>query len=341
MGKEITFKFKPDYTKFVNVNRWFSYEDIHWHIIVGGRGIGKTTGLNFHNVGDFIKRGSEFVYSRRYITELKKTKSMIPALVNNAKCNGLGHGLIQWSVNKTRIGYGVALTAQQTLKSGVDFSNVDVMVYDEAILPRGGGYRYLPNEVEMVFELVSTIFRNRKNYHVFILGNNADMFNPFFAYFNIPKFENIYIDKKRGLHCELCRNSPALIEDEKQTPLYKLTQGTGYGDYHYNNQVLGLEDTKIGVKGPKDYFVCRFVYNNFTINLYRRDWNDWLAELRDKVIADDKAYILMENNKPNYLYIKKMREDIGHILTICYYKKYLSYTSSECASIFDLIMEVC
>lgn len=342
MSKEITFKFEPDYKKFVNVNRWFSYEGIHWHFIVGGRGIGKTTGMNFHNVGDFIKRGNEFVYTRRYITELKKTKSMLPAIVNNCKCNGLGHGLMQWSVNKVRIGYGVALTAQQTLKSGVDFSKVNVLVYDEAILPTGGSYRYLSNEVEMLFELASTIFRNRKDYHVFVLGNNADIFNPYFAYFKIPKFENIFIDKTRGIHCELCKNSPALIEEEKETPLYKLTQGTGYGEYHYNNQVLADNDVKIGVKSPRAILAFRIVYNGYTVNFYREKWNLWFAELRDKTIVDDKTYVLMENDKPNYLYIQRLREDgAGKLLNTCYYNKYIEYNTILCSAIFDLIMEVC
>ena len=339
--KEITLKIMPDYTKYVNVNRWFSHSECNIFNIIGGRGIGKTTGMNIHNVIDFKNNGNEFVYARRYITELKKAKTMLNPIVNNVQCRGLGHGLMQWEINKVRIGYGVALTAQQTLKSGVDFSKVKTLIFDEAILPTGGSYRYLSNEVEMLFELISTIFRDRTDYKVFILGNNADMFNPYFAYFNIPKFENIYIDKQRGLYCELCKNSPTLIEAEKKTPLYKLTEGTSYGEYHYNNAVLNETTGRIGIKSPSAKLICRFVYNTVTINFYRQKWNEWFAELKDRQIKDDKAYILMDNNKPNYLYIAQLRkDDVSKLIDVCYYNGYIYFDSQRCSAVFDLIMEV-
>lgn len=336
----ITLKIKEDFKKYVNVNRWFSYDYLHFFLIIGGRGIGKTTGLNIHNVKDFIRNGDEFVYCRRYITELKKAKSMLPALVNNCKCVGLGHGLLQWEVNKTRIGYGVALTAQQTLKSGVDFSRVHTLVYDECILPNGGSYRYLANEIEMLFELISTIFRDRTDYNIFLIGNNADMFNPYFAYFNIPRFERNYIDKERGIYCELCQNSAELAEAEKKTPLYKLTQGTSYGEYHYNNKVLTSVEGKIGLKPLNAKLECRVVYNNVTMNVYRANFHDMFVELRDKVIKDRDAYVIMENGKPNYLYIDLLRKsDMYKIIQICYYNNYVTYDSERTAAVFSMFME--
>ena len=336
----ITLKIKEDFKKYVNVNRWFSYDYLHFYLIIGGRGIGKTTGMNIHNVKDFIKNGNEFVYCRRYITELKKAKSMLPALVNNCKCVGLGHGLLQWEVNKTRIGYGVALTAQQTLKSGVDFSRVHTLIYDECILPNGGSYRYLSNEIEMLFELISTIFRDREDYNIILIGNNADMFNPYFAYFNIPRFENIYIDKERGIYCELCKNSAELMEAEKRTPLYKLTKGTSYGDYHYENKVLTNIEGKVGVKPPNAKLECRIVYNDVTMNIYRANYKDMFVELRNKVIKDNQTYVIMEGNKPNYLYIDLLRKsDMFKIINICYFNGFITYDDSKTASVFAMFME--
>lgn len=340
MSDKITLKIKEDYIKYVNVNRWFSNDWAHFFQIIGGRGIGKTTGLNIHNIKDFIKNGNEFVYCRRYITELKKAKSMFNPLVNDVKCTGLGHGLMQWEINKVRIGYGVALTAQQTLKSGVDFSKVHTLVFDEAILPNGGSYRYLSNEIEMLFELISTIFRDRTDYNVFILGNNADMFNPYFAYFNIPRFENTYVDKDRGLYCELCQNSATLREAERETPLYKLTQGTSYADYHYDNKVLTSVEAKIGVKSPQAKLICRIVYNDITLNIYRQSYKELFVELREKPIEDNYSYIIMEGGKPNYLYIKQFRQDdISRIVDVCYYNDDIIYNSQNAAAIFDMFME--
>lgn len=338
--EEITLKIKPNYKKYINVNRWFSYKDISFYLIIGGRGIGKTTGLNLWDVGDFKKNGNEFVYVRRYINELKKTKSMFDPLINSVQVRGLSHGLFQWEVNKTRIGYGAALTAQQTFKSGVDFSKVNTLIYDEAILPRGGSYRYLDNEIEMFFELISTVFRDRTGYKVFILGNNADIFNPYFEYFDIPNFERSYIDIDRGLYCELAKNSAELLEAEKETPLYKLTQGTKYFDYHYNNKVLLTEDARVAPKPLNVQLICRVVINEVTLNVYRHKLSEMYVELRDRKIVDSYSFIILESDKPNYHYIKEMKNsDLFKFIHAAYYLGDTIYESDKANAVFKMFME--
>lgn len=337
---KLTLKIKPNYSKYYNVNRLFSYQGINVFLIIGGRGIGKTTGLNIHNIGDFIKNGNEFLYVKRYINELKKCKSMLDPLVNNVQVQGLSHGLFQWQYNKTRIGYGAALTAQQLLKSGVDFTKVHTLVFDEAILPRGGSYRYLENEIEMFFELISTVFRDRKDYKIFILGNNADIFNPYFDYFNIPKFERSYMDIDRGLYCELAKNSAELIESEKETPLYKLTKGTQYFEYHYNNEVLTTERVRVGPKPINTLLICRFIINDVTLNIYRFKLSGMYVELRDKPIKDVYTYVIMENEQPNTHYIKEYREsDMSKFISMAYYTDNALFESERAAAIFNIFLE--
>lgn len=345
MGKEkeqekVTLKIKPNFKKYWNVNRMFSFNGINVYLIIGGRGIGKTTGLNIWSINNFIKQGNEFLYVRRFINELKKTKTMLDPLVNKVQVRGLSHGLFQWEIGKTRIAYGAALTAQQTFKSGVDFSKVNTMIFDEAILPRGGSYRYLDNEIEMLFELISTVFRDRKDYKIFILGNNADIFNPYFEYFNIPKFERSYVDIDRGLYCELATNSAELLESEKETPLYKLTKGTQYFDYHYNNAVLSLEKCNVGVKPINATLICRMVLNDITLNIYRTGIAKMFVEFRDKVIKDRFTYVFMENNEPNYHYIKSYRsEDISKFISTVFYTDGATFESDKAYTMFKMIFE--
>lgn len=341
MAKEkITLKIKPNFKKYVNVNRWFSYQGVNTFLIIGGRGIGKTTGLNIWDVGDFIKAGNEFLYVRRFINELKKTKSMLDPIVNGVQVRGLSHGLFQWEVNKTRIGYGAALTAQQTFKSGVDFSKVHTMIFDEAILPRGGSYRYLDNEIEMLFELISTVFRDRTDYRIFILGNNADIFNPYFEYFNIPSFERSYIDVDRGLYCELAKNSVELLEAEKQTPLYRLTKGTQYFEYHYNNKVLTTVEARVCPKPMNVVLLCRIVVNDITLNLYRYKISEMYVEMRDKPIVDTYSFIIFEKEKPNYHYIKELKaSDVFRYIHASYYMGKAMFESDKAASVFNVFIE--
>lgn len=332
---------KPDFEKYYNINRLFSYQDIHVYIVIGGRGIGKTTSANIHNILDYMKNGNQFVYCRRYITELKKTKTMFDPIVSNkVTIKGYGHGAFEWDINGSRIGYGVALTAQQTLKSGMDFSKVTTLVFDEAILPTKGASRYLPDEIEIFFELISTIFRDRKNYKIFVFGNNADIFNPYFSYFNIPSFERNYIDKSRGLYCEKSINSPILLEAEKETPLYKLTQGTQYFEYHYNNEVLMGEVKNIGEKSKQAKLVFRLILNDYTLNIYRQELGTIFVELRDKIIKDELAYVILEDGNPNYHYMQVMKENgLLKFLTTCFYTDGVTYENEMAFTLFVKFLE--
>ena len=77
-------KIQPDYTRFVNINRYFSMDNMNVFILTGGRGIGKTTGLNIHDLQEYMNKGNEFVYIRRYKTEIIKAKTMLDPL-----CDGI------------------------------------------------------------------------------------------------------------------------------------------------------------------------------------------------------------------------------------------------------------
>lgn len=334
---------KPDYEKYVNVNRWFSYDNISTFIIVGGRGIGKTTGLGIHVLQDFISKGDEFVYVRRYIKELTKAKGFLaPIGTPEPKVIGLSTGAYMWTHNKERIGYGLALSSQQSFKSGFDFRKVKTLIFDEAILKRGGMYRYLDNEIEMLFELISTIFRDRTGYRIFILGNNADVFNPYWEYFKIPNFDRNFIDKERGLYCEKASNSPVLLEAEKKTPLYKLTQGTSYFKYHYENELLGQKNhIRIAPKPLKAVLLVRFVVNGYTLNIYRVKQEELFLEIREKVIKDDKSFTILDDMELNYYHVRELRKtDLFNFISHMFYLDGIVYENELAYAIMANVMDL-
>ena len=339
--KKIPLVISPDYTTFFAVPRMYSYKGVNVYIIIGGRGIGKTTGFGVQCICNYNKRGEEFAYMRRYITELKKTKGLFDPIAKGVTVKGLSHGAYQFMANKKRIGYGLALTAQQTFKSGMDFSKVTTLIFDECILPRGGAYRYLENEIEMVLELISTVFRTRKNYKVFLLGNNADIFNPYWEYFNIPNFEKNYIDKERGLYCEKAKNSAKLLEIEMDTPLYKLTKGTAYWDYHYNNEVLTKnKHVRIIPKPMKCTLLCRSVLNGFTLNIYRHKLDRIYIEYRDKIIKDEYSYMIMEDGVLNIYYGNLYKKsDAKKFIDAMYYGDGDDYDSQKSKALMDVLMD--
>ena len=71
--KEIILKILPYYFNF---NRIFSYNYCSTFILIGGRGIGKTTGACIKVAKNYIKKDEQFVYVRRYKNEIKKSKTI-------------------------------------------------------------------------------------------------------------------------------------------------------------------------------------------------------------------------------------------------------------------------
>ena len=333
-------KFTPNYKTFYNVPRLYSYQDVYLYLLTGGRGIGKTTGVMIQSVQNYNRNEEEFVYVRRYSKEIQRSKGLLDKITTGVTTKGLGDGAFEYIHNKKRVGFAIALTVQQSVKSGVDFSKVTTIIFDEAILKRGS-YHYLPDEVETFFELISTIVRERTNYKIFVIGNNADMFNPYMAYFKIPKFDKSYKDRTRGIYAEMCPTKAELLEIEKETPLYKITQGTNYHDYHYDNKVLTNATGKIGVKNSNAVLVFRLVYNNVTLNVYEHNVYDMFVEIREKIIKDpSNTFILMEDNKPNYLYIEMFRKSmLVKYFQQCYYNKRVWCNNERAISVLDIIMK--
>lgn len=334
---------KRDPDKYWDICRTYSYNNIglFMYLIMGGRGIGKSTSALLDVCKRWLNHKEEFAYVRRFKEETKKNYNMLDPIMSNVKTVGMGEGTFQWvGANKKRIGYALTLTLQQTYKSGIDFSKVTTLIFDEAFLMPGGMLRYLPNELNVLFELISTVFRHRKNYRIFIIGNNLDLFNPYFAYFNLPKFDNIYIDKERGLYCEICKDKEGLKAIEEETPLYKLTKGTEYGEYHYNNKVLVTAKGNIGVKGRFANLLIRLIYDKHTLNLYSDEKLHLYVEHRDKVIKDDIAYEIRNSNILNYFQVKQLRGlSVWRFVEKAYYANHISYNDSTAIQIMQEIME--
>ena len=337
----LDFILKPDFKTYYNINTPLSYNDVYLLLLIGARGTGKTTGVMWYCCNRFQKYGEEFAYVRRYKSELKKCKSLLDKIIGGVSVKGLGEGAFQYEVNRKRVGYGLALSVQQSFKSGINGSKVTNIIFDEGVLVRGGTYRYLDNEVEMFFELISTIVRQRDDYKIWILGNNLDIFNPYYEYFKIPRFDKRYVDKERGIYCEELPTSEYLLAMEENTPLYKISKGTTYHDYHYGNKILVKEKVCIGNKDPKAPLLCRIVYNSCTLNIYGLKGYKMYVEYRDKIINDKYSYIIMENNKPNYLFAKVYRDsNIKKYIDICYYQKDTIYNSEKASAVMSTFMEI-
>ena len=168
-----------DLTKILSYNAFLNF-------IVGGRGVGKTYNTSKFVINQFIKKGYEFVYIRRYKSDLKKSlPTFFKSMITKDEFNG--HTLETkgdlFIVDNKVAGYGITLTMAQSLKSS-NYPNVKYIIFDEFILENDGHKHYLQNEVEVFLGLVETIARMR-DVKIFMLGNAVTIANPYFIFFDI------------------------------------------------------------------------------------------------------------------------------------------------------------
>lgn len=166
-------------------------------ILIGQRANGKSFSVKEYVIKNGLK-GEQFGYIRRYKEECKGY--MFESYFADILCDddGVNH-LEQWSDGKyntivvyrsgvyfgkmtednkiergEQFGYMFGLSWATHYKS-LSFPNITTLVYEEFITDG----LFLPNEVRVFMNLVSTIFRTRKG-RVFMVGNTLSRINPYF-----------------------------------------------------------------------------------------------------------------------------------------------------------------
>lgn len=330
-------------SKYYNCNKFYSYRDLFLAMIDGGRGIGKTTTFCLKG---FINcnKGEEFIYLRRYKPEIKKfvTKDSFAPMLEGVIYQGDGTGGYTAIYEKRTLGYLIALSTARSYKS-TDFSKVTLIIFDEAFVRQTASYRYLSDEVIQFLEFISTVIRTRKNVKVVMLGNNEDIFSPYHSYFNIPVFKDIYIDAEHKIYCEHAKNSKELLEDERQTGLFSLIKDTSYGSYHYDNELLGMENVNVIEKPKNAKLFIRLIINNQMLNIYTftdvdKDYKLY-CEHKEKVIKDNIAYELVENNKYNYFNIDMYKKRFKDYIYRFYFHKRCTFSTQKGGAILAWVIE--
>ena len=233
-----------DYSKALSYNAMFNF-------IIGERGVGKTFGAKKYAINRFLKKGEQFVYLRRYKTELKescgdtgKFFGAIQEYFPDHEFSVHGHTL---KCGKRTMGYALALSVANILKS-TSFNKVGTIIFDEFILDKGS-YHYLQNEVEQLLDIVETVARLR-DIRVFFLGNAISITNPYFTYFNLTlPYKSDIKTFKDGLILVNYIKNIEYREMKHQTRFGKLIAGTDYAKYAIDNEFL--RDSKTFIKKKK------------------------------------------------------------------------------------------
>lgn len=228
-----------NYDKIISYNAMLNF-------LVGERGVGKSFGAKKFVINDFLKRGHEFVYIRRYDNELKKALPKIPDFFDDINKANLfkNHTLYckskKFYCDDNVFGYAMRLTEAQDLK-GSTFTNVQTIIFDEFIIEKSRR-TYLPNEVNTFLGVIESIARTR-NIRVFLLGNAVSNINPYYLYFDLKNPYNSDIQTfKNGLILVQHMQNKAYQDAKAKTRFGQLVAGTEYSNYAINNQFMSDSD---------------------------------------------------------------------------------------------------
>ena len=190
--------------------------DAEYLMLLGERSNGKSYAVKWRLFKDWYEKGEEFIYLRRWDTDIKGKKvrdyfadleqrtdgarpiyeltggkwEYIEAYRGELFLARLNEdGTVTRDVR--RIAHVMNLTGETHYKSG-QFPKVSAILFEEFITATG----YIPREVEALFSIVSTVFR-RKRGRVYMIGNTLVPVCPYFNEWDI------HIDKIKVLSISL------------------------------------------------------------------------------------------------------------------------------------------
>lgn len=255
---------------YYNYKKLLSYQAT-LNFIIGERGVGKTYGLLKYFTERYLKTGDQFIYLRRYQSEIDEigNKLFNYHIKNNefGDDNVIGYSKEAYTMNGEPFCFMKPLTKEGHIKS-VPMPNVKYIIYDEFLITNRSQH-YIPREPTQLLSFIDSVYRERDP-HVFMLGNASTQTNPYFDFFNLKlPYKSEFATFKDGLILVNYIQNKAYRDHRSKTKFGRLISGTTYGDYAINNQFLDDDHSFIAKKTPKSWlFACLYIE--------RRNYGLWI-----------------------------------------------------------------
>lgn len=291
------------------------------NFVLGERGNGKTFGFKDYAIRDFLRKGNQFIWLRRYDTEFDDIDLFFKDINYKYPTHEFKASGGKFYCDDEIMGFYFPLSKALTKKS-IPYPDVSKIIYDEFIIDKGN-YHYLPHEPEVFFDVVETIGRLR-DVRCFLIANSITEVNPFFAYFNI-KIEGRFTKVGEDILVEKTY-SPYYREVKKQTRFGKIISKTNYGKYAIDNEFVKDNHNFIKKKSEN-------ARNMFNININGTYVGIWIDYQKGEMYCSFKynpdminisAYA--ENMQPNYLMFNSQSNNIKMLKQALQYG-YLYYDS--------------
>lgn len=310
--------------EYYSFDRVFSY-NAGYNFIVGARGLGKTYGAKQHVIRNAIRKGEQFIYLRRYKSEIKGAHTFFADIQHefpewDLRVNGSFAEMapVESRNEKKRkwrtIGYFVALSNAQAQKS-VAYPLVTTILFDEFIIEKGM-LHYLPNEAKALNDFYLTVDRWKDKTRVLFLANSLTITNPYFLEYDImPERDgnDQIIVKKNGFLVAHFPDSAAFSKGVFKTRFGQFIEESDYANYAVGNEFADNHDHMLGSKGPRATYHmtiegAKGIYsvwvdwhqNNYFIQ-EKRPKQEVICTLLPSKMSEGKRLLLRSDKRLQYL----------------------------------------
>jgi hypothetical protein len=246
-----------------------------YNFILGARGLGKTYGAKRKAIRDYLNKGDQFIYLRRYNTELKSVKTTFiadiahefPQLTFRLQGEELQARPTGTEKAWDTMCYFVALSKTQQKKS-VSYPRVKTIIFDEFIIDRGV-IHYMANEVKAFNDFYSTVDRYKDKTRVLFLANSVSIMNPYFIEWDIaPKRDDEWITKFNGFMVAHFPQADAFVGEVYATKFGQFIQNSEYADYAVGSQFSDNTDVLVKPKSSDARYTATIETKNGTFSLW-------------------------------------------------------------------------
>jgi len=331
---------KPAQLGFLDIRRLDKFartkkQKMNIKLLIGARGTGKTTSMRL-KIHELIKRKEKFMWAFRTKDELQQKKhSVLNDLKGNLDLRIVNtneiHLFIQEeeykkngtpktkkkNIDKGIVGYFADINNATTYRSGANFNDLKVFVFDEFMEENG---KEVTNEVAKLFSLLETGFRNR-DFDNYLIANEIDPNHSLFHHLGIykhPDHGQLLMMPERRLAYYRVYKTEMMLKKTKTSVNNAFRQGSDYddfanGQFKINNgsrilpKPINLEPKYNLILNRKIYGVYEFKYKEkkhlwigIKYNENSRNWaldNDDLNYFQNTFLLNKALYIQKINTE--------------------------------------------